>query len=366
MAAAASSSPQQKPQPPQQGWTATRFGIVRRPVLPNLVVTAEGAGSHNPSPRARSDAVKDANCDGATQPQDASKEAVLLLKASSSTSPRRRNITHTRRRTDIDVRHEAVPPDDKPVQPTHSQLSTAIQAQAAGAFLPAVQSPRSVCRQAVLSEGATAPDEFLNAEDINFTWPGEPERSSMRSVRLPQISTPPQGKRAPEAILAFAGLSQQDLLAHGLGPQEVRRLQQGLVVYSSGFFNLVEDVMKKSLDFKAVLHKVWTAFLMLLQETHPGEREGVGFAHAMLTQEEHHKHVLSAKEDQVCVHALARAVHIPPITRWAQIRVCLGSIWRVLFSGTSPVQTSLNEARGRYSRRARLRPDMGGSFNVEV
>eukprot|EP00965_Chrysotila_dentata_P207200 6183980-Pleurochrysis_carterae.AAC.1 len=109
MAAAASSSPQQKPQPPQQGWTATRFGIVRRPVLPNLVVTAEGAGSHNPSPRARSDAVKDANCDGATQPQDASKEAVLLLKASSSTSPRRRNITHTRRRTDIDVRHEAVP-----------------------------------------------------------------------------------------------------------------------------------------------------------------------------------------------------------------------------------------------------------------
>ena len=77
-------------------------------------------------------------------------------------------------------------------------------------------------------------------------------------------------------VLQMCGVTDDALAAAGMPAAEGRRLRHALVVYSSGFVSLLEELFGGFPDRSLLLQSVWNGYASLIESAEICGRDGVG------------------------------------------------------------------------------------------
>ena len=188
-----------------------------------------------------------------------------------------------------------LPPQKVPQTPPVSALTNAARrprpASVRGSTAPALQagaSPRAPARhpRAVMEAFVDARERYMSTGDAQQlpsappTWlcsprtvvaeaihkppPVEyefkPDADGLKRLQLPDVAT----------ALRQAGLTEELLELAGMSAESSRRLQHALFVYSSGFGEMVQQLLQKCRWRERLAAQLWAAFMLLLEQSDLG------------------------------------------------------------------------------------------------
>ena len=188
-----------------------------------------------------------------------------------------------------------LPPQKVPQTPPVSALSnTAMRPRPAsvrGSTAPTVPtgaSPRAPARhsRAVMEAFADAKERYMSSGDAQQlpsappTWLRSPRTAVAEAIHKPP---PVEYEFKPDAdglkrlqlpdvatALRQAGLTEELLELAGMSAESSRRLQHALFVYSSGFGEMVQQLLQKCRWRERLAAQLWAAFMLLLEQSDLG------------------------------------------------------------------------------------------------